>query len=271
MMTTLDRHRPLSALLIMAAIVSASSASLAQAPAPAATAATSDAKPQQVAINASPKVQPTPEQVGDALMAHQRYQAAIEAYKKVPDPDASVLNKTGIAYQLMLNIQDAMRCYQASLKLDPKNPNVLNNLGTTYDAAKQYRTAEKLYRKALKIDPRSALIHKNLGTNLLAQHKYERGWESYKAALAIDTTIFDHNTRPRVENPASVTERGAMNYYMAKGCARAGKPERAIQYLRAAINEGFTNPKKVSADAEFASLHGIPEFDALVAQERAQQ
>ena len=93
-----------------------------------------------------------------------------------------------------------------------------------------------MYRKALKIDPNSALIHKNLGTNLLAQHKYKKGWEYYKAALAIDPAIFDHNSRPRVENPASVAERGAMNYYMAKGCVRAGMPERAIA-VPARINQ----------------------------------
>ncbi len=272
-MTIPHRHRLLPALVVMAAIVSISNTSVAQTQDPASStpAPTSDAQSQPATPNNSPKVQPTPEQLGDAMMAHQRYQAAIEAYKKDPKPSASLLNKTGIAYQLMLNMQDAMRCYQASLKLDPKNSNVLNNLATTYDATKQYRAAEKLYRKALKIDPKSALIHKNLGTNLLAQHKYEKGWEAYKAALAVDPTIFDHNTRPRVENPASVAERGAMNYYMAKGCVRAGKPERAIEYLRAAINEGFTNPKKIKADVEFASLYGIPEFDALVAPEKDQQ
>ena len=265
-MQTSDRYSRLSAILFMAAIVSATAASLAQSPA-----ASSDATSKPAAQDLSPKSQATPEQVGDALMSHQRYQAAIEAYKKDPDPSSSLLNKTGIAYQLMLNLPEATRCYQASLKIEPKNPNVLNNLGTTYDALKQYRSAEKLYRKALKIEPKSALILKNLGTNMLAQHKYEKGWEYYKAALAVDPSIFDRTSRPRVENPASVTERGAMNYYMAKGCARAGKPERAIQYLRAAINEGFTNPKKVNEDVEFASLHGIPEFDALVGQEKAQQ
>ena len=264
-MTKFGKYHP----FLLAAIVGTSTLSLAQTP--AAPVSTSDAQSQQGTANISPADQPTPEQVGDALMTHQRYQAAIEASKKDPNPSASVLNKTGIAYQLMLNEQEAMRCYQASLKLEPKNANVLNNLGTTYDALKQYRKAEKLYRKALKLDPKSALVHKNLGTNLLAQHKYERGWDSYKAALALDQTIFDRNSRPRVENPASVTERGAMNYYMAKGCVRAGKPDRAIQYLRAAINEGFTNPRKVNDDIEFATLHGIPEFDALVAQQKDQQ
>jgi tetratricopeptide (TPR) repeat protein len=250
----------------MAAIVSATGTSLAQSPG-----APSDTTPKPVTADPSPEPHATPEQIGDALMVHQRYQAAIEAYKRDPNPTASLLNKTGIAYQLMLNLPEATRCYQGSLKLEPKNANVLNNLGTTYDAMKQYRNAEKLYRKALKVDPKSALILKNLGTNLLAQHRYEKGWEYYKAALASDPSIFNRTSRPRVENPASVTERGAMNFYMAKGCVRAGMPERAIQYLRAAINEGFTNPKKVNEDLEFASLHGIPEFDALVGQEKNQQ
>jgi Flp pilus assembly protein TadD len=255
--------RSLPALALMAAIVGTSASSLAQAPA---------AQPSNTSVNAAtnsatasqPKTEPTPEQVGDALMAHQRYQAAIEAYKKAAPGDPVVWNKMGIAYQLMFNLTDAMHCYRTSSKIDPKNSNVLNNLGTVFDAMKQYHNAEKMYRKALKIEPQSALIRKNLGTNLLAQHKYEKGWEEYKAALKIDPLIFDHNTRPRVENPASVSDRGAMNYYMAKGCVRAGMPDRAIEYLRMALNEGFTSPKKIIADTEFASLQGVPAFEELL-------
>ena len=124
-----------------------------------------------------------------------------------------------------------------------------------------------MYRKALKVDPNSALILKNLGTNLLAQHKYEKGWEEYKAALKIDPLIFEDNSRPRIENPASISDRGAMNYYLAKGCVRAGMPERAIQYLRMALDEGYTSPKKIIADNEFATLHGLPEFKELLSSQ----
>ena len=177
-------------------------------------------------------------------MAHHRYQAAIEAYKQSPAMTADVWNKMGISFQMMFNLQDATRCYEASLKLEPKNVNVLNNLGTVYDSLKQYKMAVKMYHKALKIDPKSALVLKNFGTDLLAQHQYKKGWEVYKTALAVDPQIFDQNPGPRVENPASVQDRGAMNYYMAKGCVRAGKNDRAIEYLRMALNEGFTNPKK---------------------------
>jgi Tfp pilus assembly protein PilF len=214
--------------------------------------------------------QPTPEAVGDSLMAHRRYQAAIGSYKQSPQISAEVWNKMGIAYQMMFNLQDATRCYQESLRLEPKNVNVLNNLGTVYDSMKQYKQAVKMYHKALKVDAKSALVLKNLGTDLLAQHQYKKGWEVYKQALAVDPQIFDHTSGPRIENPASIQDRGAMNYYMAKGCVRAGKNDRAIEYLRQALNEGFTNAKKIAADQEFAGLRGMAAYDQLIAEQKAQ-
>jgi Tfp pilus assembly protein PilF len=201
-------------------------------------------------------------------MARRRYQAAIEVYKQVQPPTAAVWNKMGIGYQMLFDMEDALRCYQTSLKMDPNNVSVLNNLGTVYDSQKQYGKAVKMFRKALKIEPKSALVLKNLGTDLLAQHKYEKGWEVYKSALEVDPQIFDRASGPRVENPASAQDRGAMNYYMAKGCVRAGKNDRAIEYLRSALNEGFTSRQKVAADHEFAVLHGLPAFDRLVEPEQ---
>ncbi|MDR3725528.1 MAG: tetratricopeptide repeat protein [Terracidiphilus sp.] len=255
----------LPALVIFAALSASCPSVLAQAAAPAAADAPPSPPQQQIAPL---PVQASPEDLGDALMTHQRYQAALEAYKKAT-PSAYVWNMMGIAYQMMFNMQDAMRCYQASIKLAPRNAHVLNNLGTAYDSLKQFRAAERMYGKALKLDPRSALIYKNLGTNLLSQHKYKKGWEAYKTALSIDPQVFDRNGSPRAQNTASTQERGAMNFYMAKSCVHAGRNEQAIDYLRLALNEGFTTPKKIVADSEFASLRGIPAFEQLLAAQSA--
>jgi len=216
------------------------------------------------------KVQPSAEQMGDSLVAHQRYQAAIEAYKNGPRDSAALWNKMGIAYQMMFNQTEALHCYQTALRLDPRNSHVLNNLGTLYDAEKRYGDAEHMYRRALAAEPKSALVEKNMGTALLAQHKYKKGWEAYQAAMAIDPHIFETDPGLRVDNPATVEERGAMNYYMARGCVRAGMNDRAIEYLRMALSEGFTNPKKLVEDNEFASLHGLPAFEQLLAAEHQQ-
>ncbi len=252
-----NRFRWLPALAVLATLVT--EASLAQAPAP----------PPAPSAATATQLQPTPEDTGDALLARQRYQAAIEAYKKAPSGSATAWNKMGVAYQMMFNLQDATRCYQASLKLNPNNATVLNNLGAVYDSQKNYSAAERMYRRAMKLEPRSALILKNLGTAQLAQGKYKKGWESYQAALAIDQNIFEKSEGPQVSNPASVQDRGAMNYYMAKGCVRAGQNERAIDYLRMALNEGFATPKMIVADKEFAGLRGVPAFEQLLAERKA--
>jgi Tfp pilus assembly protein PilF len=265
-MCRFDESRLLTAIAVFALLVAGPAAPFTQAqgqdpnPSPPET-----VQPQPPAIEAGLK--PTPEDVGDALMAHQRYQAAIEAYQKASE-SAGVWNKMGIAYQLMFSLADASRCYKGSLKLNPNNVHALNNLGTVYDSLRQFSSAERMYRKALRLDPDSAVLLKNLGTTLLSQHKYEQGWETYKTALARDPHIFDNRTSLHVEHPGTVEERGAMNYYMAKGCALAGQNDRAIDFLRRALNDGFANPKKIQADNEFAVLHGNPAFEQLLVAER---
>ncbi|MGA3344576.1 MAG: tetratricopeptide repeat protein [Terracidiphilus sp.] len=260
-MRIVEEHRWLSALAVLAALVPLSPDLLAQ---PAAEAPASAQQFSQATITS--QAPPTPEEIGDALMTHQRYQAAIAAYQKAPSNSAGVINKMGIAYQMMFNVEEAMRCYKASLKIDPANPHVYNNLGTVYDEIGAYRSAERMYRKALRLNPSSSLVLKNLGSDQFAQHRFKQGWETYKAALALDPTVFeDSGAKIRVTNPASISERGAMNYYMAKGCVRAGMTDRAIEYLRMALNEGFTNPKKIIADSEFAGLRGLPAFERLLA------
>ena len=59
-----------------------------------------------------------------------------------------------------------------------------------------------------------------------------------------------------------------MNYYMAAGCARAGYADCALQYLRMALDEGFTTRKKVANDSEFASLHDNPAFKQLLEEQQ---
>ncbi|HXE05000.1 MAG TPA: tetratricopeptide repeat protein [Bryobacteraceae bacterium] len=217
------------------------------------------------AQKSTPQLDSTPEEIGDAYLAQRRYQEAIEYYNRAPR-SAAVWNKTGIAFELMLNFKDAENCYKQSLRLQARDAQVSNNLATVYDSMKKYRKAEHLYRKALKIAPNSPRILKNLGTNLMVRHKYQKGWDAYSKALALDPHIFDSPGMSTVENAASLHERGAMNYYMAKSCVKAGLPERAVQFLRQALSEGFTSPRKLAEDESFAPLRKNPAFQALVAE-----
>jgi tetratricopeptide (TPR) repeat protein len=227
--------------------------------------------PQQhgAAATAPAPTTASPVELGDALVYHKRYQAAIAAYQNAPEMTASVWNKMGMAYQMLLNLNDATRCYKQSLKLDPKNTNVYNNLGTAYESQGDLRQAERMYRKAILLDAKFALAYKNLATCLMAQRKYKQGRQADAQALALDPSIFVPGNYPTVDNSASVRDRGAMNYYMAIDCARAGQTACALEHLRLALNQGFTTANKVAADSNFASLASDPGFQQLLAEQQS--
>ncbi len=72
-----------------------------------------------------------------------------------------------------------------------------------------------------------------------------------------------------VGNPAHVQERGAMHYYIATACVSAGQIDRALDYLRLALNEGFAEARKVASDTSFVALRDNPGFQKLLAEETA--
>src|SRR3974390_269148 len=104
-----------------------------------------------------------PEMRGDILMARKMFREAIDAYKEAPET-AVILNKIGIAYHQMLQLDAAKKYYDRAIKLDGQDSEAINNLGTISYAKKNYRRAISQYKKALKINPDAASIYSNLGT-----------------------------------------------------------------------------------------------------------
>jgi tetratricopeptide (TPR) repeat protein len=152
--------------------------------------------------------------------------------------------------------------------LDPTYPEAINNLGTIYYSRKSYRRAIKLYRRALKLAPESASIYSNLGTAFFARKKYKQAAETYQKALALDPDVFEHRSSWGVMlQERSVEERAKFHYYLAKTYAKAGMNDRALLYIRKALEEGFTERKKLMEDPEFVSIRKLPEFQELIAME----
>lgn len=207
------------------------------------------------------------EQKGDSLEASGHYQAASNAYAQIAHPSAAVWNKLGESYQMLYDLKDAMRCYKESLKLRPANPGVLNNLGTVEELLGDHSAAERDYRRALKNDPNNAQILKNLGTSLLMQGENDKSAAAYKKALNLNPHILDAYPGPRVEEDEGKLA-GVASYIKAQSCARAGLIDCALSYLQRAFNEGSATVKRVSTDADFASLRGTPALARLLAQEQ---
>lgn len=206
----------------------------------------------------------TPEGIGDSLLMRRHYQEALEEYRKAPSGSSDVWDKMGIAYQMLSDRKDAVRCYRESLRLEAGNELALNNLATVYELQAEYGKAEALYRRALELDPGSAKIAMNLGTILMVQDKYSQGAELYRRAIGLDPKVFDQSEGPVFESAVPLEERGAMNYYKARQCAKAAMIDRAIRYLHKAVDEGFITPKGLARDDSFAALRGNPEFQRLI-------
>jgi len=221
---------------------------------------------QAVSENPSPPL--TPERRADILMARKMYREAIEVYQQAPQNSAVVWNKIGIAYHQMMQLDAAKKRYQKAIKLNPKYPEAINNLGTVFYAQKRYGKATKFYKRALKLSPESASIYSNLGTACFARKKYKEAMEAYDTALRLDPEIFEHrSTYGVLLQERSVEERAKFHYYLAKSYAKAGQNERAMLYIRKALEEGFTERKKLLEDPEFTALRNLPEFQELLTLE----
>lgn len=210
----------------------------------------------------------TPDMRGDIFMARKMYREAVDAYNEGPNNSSVLLNKIGIAYHQMLDLDTARKYYERSIKLDPAYSEAINNLGTVHYAKKNYRRAVSQYRKALKIAPNSASIHSNLGTAWFARKKYKEAAEEYEVALALDPEVFEHrNSHGVLLQERSVAERAKFHFYLARTYAKSGHVERALLYMRKAIEEGFKDKQKFREEPEFAKLQELPEFQQLLALE----
>jgi tetratricopeptide (TPR) repeat protein len=210
----------------------------------------------------------SPEKRGDILMARKMYREAAEIYKESAPDSAIIQNKIGIAYHQMMKMDIAKRYYERAIKLDTKYAEAINNLGTVYYSRKSYVRSIRFYKRALRLSPNSASVYSNLGTAFFARKDYKKASETYQKALALDPEVFEHHSTWGVLlQERSVEERAKFHYYLAKTYAQAGMNERALLYIRKALEEGFTQRKKLMEDPEFVTLRNLPEFQELLAME----
>jgi tetratricopeptide (TPR) repeat protein len=215
-----------------------------------------------------PAVALTPEMRGDIFMAEKKFREAAEMYQENSKGSAVMLNKTGIAYHQMLQLNVAEKYYRMSLRVDPKYSEAVNNLGTIYYAKKSYRRAINQYKKALRINPESGSIWSNLAMGYFSRNDEVHAQEALQMALKLDPEVFEHrSTQGVLLQERSVGERSKFHYYLAHTYAKAGQIDLAMQYIRKALEEGFKERKKIQEDPAFAEMRELPEFKELMASE----
>ncbi len=209
----------------------------------------------------------SPELRGDIYMARKMYREAIDAYRLGPPNSAILVNKIGIAFHQLVLLDLAKKNYERAMKLDPSYPEAINNLGTIYYAEKSYRRSIGYYKRALRCSNPTASIYANLGAAYFARHNYKQASEYYEQALKLDPEVFDHHgTFGTMMQERTVEERALFHLYLAKMYAKSGANERAMIYLRKALEEGVKDRNKIPEMPEFAQLRANADFKQLLAE-----
>ncbi|HEY1502385.1 MAG TPA: tetratricopeptide repeat protein [Acidobacteriaceae bacterium] len=205
----------------------------------------------------------SPKDAGDVLFAQGAFIEAIDAYNRAP-ADAATLNKIGVAWHHLSSVDEARKNYERALSLQPDFPEALSNLGSTYFVEKNYRQAQHLYERAFALNPKSAIIAANLGSVYFAQEKYEQGLEAYRTAFNLDPASLDFDLTRMIEGPSSRRIRLRRDYSLSEIFASENLDDRAIDFLRRAMGEGFHDWKRVMHDPAFAELRDTPQFAQLM-------
>jgi tetratricopeptide (TPR) repeat protein len=193
----------------------------------------------------------------DILMARKEFAAAIDIYQgilKDNPKNASILNKTGVAYQQLGGLDAAANYYKKAEKADKKMSNPVNNLGTLEYGLHHYSKAVGYYKRALTLGASQATVYSNLGYAYFSEKKLDQARECFDKALAIDPTIFENHSGSggTVMQQRTAPDQGMLNFFLAKSYAKVGDVERTAHFLKLARDYQYKELQSAYKDKDFA-------------------
>lgn len=227
------------------------------------------AEPPRVLVmqNDPPQDPKTPREMAELraslLMVRKQYPEAIEAYKellKAEPRNASLLNRLGMAYFNMSELDQAKKYYERAIKADKHFADALNNLGVVWYQKKKYRRAVSYYKQAIALRPELASLHSNLGYAYFGDKKFDLAMASFQRAMELDPLVLERRGAAggSLLQDRTVEERGYFFFFVAKSYALLGNAERCAHYLRRAHDEGFKNLASVETDPAFEKMMKDP-------------
>jgi len=207
------------------------------------------------------------ENAGDEQRTKKAYNDAIDYYRmamKKAD-SAELHNKTGIAYLQLGQLKAAEKEFNHAIKMKSGYAEAYNNLGVIFYMRKKYDRAGKEYEKALKLDESSASFHSNLGMAYFEKKAFEKASGEFMRALELDPQIFERQSLGGITaRMASPEDRARYAYTMARIFARRGAYDRSLEYLKKAVEEGYSQINDVYKDEVFVGLRKDPRFAVVM-------
>ena len=82
--------------------------------------------------------------------------------------------------------EEAIACYEQSLKLNPNLSQAHHNLGEIYSREEKWQAAISSYQKAIKLNPRFSWSHHSLGKAFANTQQWEKAISAYQEALQLN-------------------------------------------------------------------------------------
>lgn len=246
----------------------------------------SDAPPypgEQNAVTVRPQIRrpppPSPdasqvelERAGDKLREQKLFLDAVDYYTaamaKTPKAKgtAALHNKSGIAYLQLSRLKEAKKEFERAIKMDREYADAYNNLGVVLYVQKKFKPAIRQYTRAIQLREPSPSFHNNIGTAYFARKDYVKATVHYLRALELDPDVFERQATGGVQaHLSSPEDRARYSYVLAKMFAGQGYNDRALRYLRRAMEDGYEKIDDVYKDDQFAKLREDPRFVELMA------
>jgi tetratricopeptide (TPR) repeat protein len=210
------------------------------------------------------------ERRGDEARARKAYADAAEYYRAALGKTyhkplrVTLFNKLGIVELQMMQYHQAQKDFERAIKSNHKSAEAHNNLGAAYYLQKRYDKAVEQYKKALRLSDQAS-FHNNLATAYFMRKQFELASQEYRLAFELDPEVFDRSSQTGISAQLLSPENRAEHHYLlAKLFAEEGNFDRSIEYLRKAMEDGYSGIQNVYNDVEFAGLRHDPRFDELM-------
>ena len=181
----------------------------------------------------------------------------LEAVRLNPNSE-HLYNRLGIAYSQLKFYSEASDAFRRCMALNPKYPYPYNNLGSVYFAQQSYKKSEKYFRKAVSLKGDEASFHMNLGSLYLERKKLDKAMAEWRKSLALDPNIFSRRSAASLSSStSSLMER---YYFLARLFAQTANADSAIENLKLAITNGFTDIDSIQKDRDFDPIRKDEKF-----------
>jgi Flp pilus assembly protein TadD len=180
------------------------------------------------------------------------------------------------------DLDQAERLLHEALEIAPTYVEAMSNLGFIAVVRGDQQTAESWYRQAIALDPAYPHVHRRLADLFYDRGDWERAAEYYGRVLSMlphhfEALIQAGNVARFRNDPSEATrfyetagrerpDSWIPPYNLACLRALAGDTSSAMTLLGRAVDLGCRSPQLLEGNEDFSSLHGLPEWPALVAR-----